>query len=538
MIQLQAKTALILSTLIHVTLNASAQQQYRELKGENHVEYTNSVEITNLNNSRKLPKLRRQVESQDYFWAPIDDKIVGDASGAYFGSSIALSGNGRKVAITAPFYRDEKLRSHVKMYELDRGIWRQMGTNIPVITEFYDDIILDLSADGSRVVIGTYRSSDLDHFVRIYEWNVRKWEQVGNDLKGENNRRSYFGESVSISSNGTMVAIGAGREGPNFKGCAYVFYEENENWEQVGSKLCGSNENDYLGGQISLSDDGLTLAIGSSSLRDQLGFNSREPELGLVKVFGLEQQTNGDRDWVQVGSDISGDFKIHNQMSLSGDGKSLVQSGWGINGIESFFVRVYQRFDWDEGRRQGWAQWGNTIHMEDNIDGSIAVSNDGTRIIVSDSDARNLKYHVFQMTNGEWIQMGNDLYPDEDYDEVEWWSRGTTVSISGDGSTVAVGIGWADDIEEENYDAGLVRVFGMSNGTPSMSPTLVPTMVPTFSSTNNTSRTLTQYSTAIILGCCVGVFIIAGALVSFHLWRKQKKRLAPVDSVVAGVDFK
>jgi len=44
--------------------------------------------------------------------------------------------------------------------------------------------------------------------VRLYEWNGAAWNQVGEDIDGEaeDDRSGY---SVSLSSDGTVVAIGA-----------------------------------------------------------------------------------------------------------------------------------------------------------------------------------------------------------------------------------------------------------------------------------------------------------------------------------------
>ncbi len=489
--QLQVMNALLLIELAHITVHASTQQ-YRELREEKHFESTSSVEITNFNNSSKLPKLRRQVESEDYFWAPIHNTIVGE-SREHLGASIALSGDGRKVAIAAPHTSDED-RSYVKVYELDVGRWRQSGNIIPV-SERRNDFSLDLSTDGSRVVIGESWHME----VRIYEWNALKiWEQVGNYLSPRYGS-GRFGVSVSISGNGTMVAIGADDDGFEDEGCSYVFYEESENWKQVGSKVCGGSEN-YLGAHISLSDDGLTLAVGSFVR-------------GRTKVFELEQRPNGDSDWVQVGSDFYHDFVNQRSMSLSGDGTTLVRLGMGNDG--NYFVRVHHRLYLDEGQRQVWRQWGSGFPM-DNINGTVAISHDGKKIIVGDGYKNTA--HVFQMTiDRQWIQMGDDLYPGEDFHLSQWHAPETSVSISGDGSTVAAGIRNAG-IEFE--DQGLVQVFGVVNGAPSMTPTMSPTP-----SSFHTSRISTPNKTAIILGSFGGLFILVGVVVSFQLWRKQKKRL-------------
>ena len=68
-----------------------------------------------------------------------------------------------------------------------------------------------LSADGSRVAIGAiYNDGDAADAgqVRLYDWTGSQWTQVGSDLDGEASG-DWFGCSVSLSADGGRVAIGA-----------------------------------------------------------------------------------------------------------------------------------------------------------------------------------------------------------------------------------------------------------------------------------------------------------------------------------------
>ena len=68
-----------------------------------------------------------------------------------------------------------------------------------------------MSSDGSVVAIGAYQNdgsgTDSGH-VRVYENNNGTWTQIGSDIDGESSS-DYSGWSVSLSSDGTVVAIGA-----------------------------------------------------------------------------------------------------------------------------------------------------------------------------------------------------------------------------------------------------------------------------------------------------------------------------------------
>ena len=68
-----------------------------------------------------------------------------------------------------------------------------------------------MSSDGKRVAIGAYRNDGTDTdagHVRVYAESGGTWTQVGSDIDGEA-AGDWSGYSVSISSDGTRVAIGA-----------------------------------------------------------------------------------------------------------------------------------------------------------------------------------------------------------------------------------------------------------------------------------------------------------------------------------------
>ena len=76
---------------------------------------------------------------------------------------------------------------------------------------------VSLSSDGTTVAIGAHGNDGNGTYsghVRIYAWNsaTSAWEQQGADIDGEA-VDDYSGDSVSLSSDGTTVAIGAMNDG-------------------------------------------------------------------------------------------------------------------------------------------------------------------------------------------------------------------------------------------------------------------------------------------------------------------------------------
>ena len=166
--------------------------------------------------------------------------------------------------------------------------------------------------------------------------------QKGADLDGEaSDDRS--GDSVSLSSDGTIVAIGAmHNDGVNgdYSGHVRVFAwdDDTSSWEQLGDDIDGEASYDRSGDSVSLSSDGTIVAIGANN-NDGNGLKS-----GHVRVFAWDDDTSS---WEQLGDDIAGeasdDFSGESSVSLSSDGTivaigAMYNSG---NGSSSGHVRVF-----------------------------------------------------------------------------------------------------------------------------------------------------------------------------------------------------
>ena len=118
--------------------------------------------------------------------------------------------------------------------------------------------------------------------VRLYKWDGTSWNQLGNDIDGEA-AADNSGFSVSLSDDGTIVAIGADDNDGNGDGSGHtrLYQYSSGSWTQLGSDIDGEAAGDYSGWSVSLSDDGKTVAIGAR-LNDANGTNS-----GHTRVFSL-----------------------------------------------------------------------------------------------------------------------------------------------------------------------------------------------------------------------------------------------------------
>ena len=135
--------------------------------------------------------------------------------------------------------------------------------------------------------------------VRIYENNNGTWTQIGSDIDGEGSS-DHSGYSVSLSADGSVVAIGAYNDGGGSNsGHVRIYENDNGTWTQIGSDIDGESFSDYSGSAVSLSADGSVVAIGAYA-NDGGGGNS-----GHVRIY---ENNNG--TWTQIGSDINGESSM------------------------------------------------------------------------------------------------------------------------------------------------------------------------------------------------------------------------------------
>ena len=362
--------------------------------------------------------------------------IDGEAAYDESGWSVSLSNDGTIVAIAAPFNSGNGLEAgHVRVYGYSNGSWSQLGADIDgEAAGDYSGASVSLSDDGTIVAIGAPFNSGSDTgsgHVRVYEYASGAWSQLGADIDGEA-AGDKSGISVSLSDDGTIVAIGANYNDVNGSNSGHVrvYGYSNGSWSQLGADIDGEAAYDYSGQSVSLSDDGTILAIGAP-YNDGSGFQA-----GHVRVYGYSNSS-----WAQIGADIDGEAARDQSgysVSLSDDG-TIVAIGAPANddnGSASGHVRVY-------GYSSGsWSQLGADIDGEaagDWSGNSVSLSDDGTIVAIgapgnagNGTDAGHVR--IYEYSSGIWSQLGIDIDGEAAGD-----GSGVSVSLSDDGTTAAIG---------------------------------------------------------------------------------------------------
>jgi hypothetical protein len=247
--------------------------------------------------------------------------------------------------------------------------------------------------------------------VRVYKFASGVWTQQGGDIDGEA-ANDNSGTSVSLSSNGNVLAVGASGNDPTSAqtdaGHVRVYQFVNNAWSQQGGDIDGEAAGDLFGTSVSLSSDGIMLAVGASALS-----TSSSSRIGYVRVY---KYVNGS-GWIQQGSKISGIYSggYGNSVSLSSNGSMLAI--------------------------------GESRYYYYNPTTSLNTSGIG-------------RVQVYRYANNAWAQHGNDIVGEAAGDY-----SGFSVSLSSNGSAVAIGAPFNNIAEfslpgsPAKTDGGHVRVY-------------------------------------------------------------------------------
>jgi hypothetical protein len=387
--------------------------------------------------------------------------IDGEAAYDFSGWSVSLSADGGRLAVGAPLNDGPNGpdSGHVRVYQWSDSNWSQVGEDIDGEAA-YDESgqSVALSADGKRLAVGAPLNDGPAGFdtgqVRVFEWSDSAWTQLGSEIDGED-AYDESGRSVSLSSDGNRVAIGAVKnDGNGFdSGHVRVYQWSGSAWTQLGADIDGEAIYDESGRSVSFSSDGSRLAVGANRNDGATGMDS----IGHARVYHWTGSA-----WSQLGADIDGE-SIYDfsgwSVSLSSDGNRLaIGATYNINanGIDSGHVRVYELSG------TTWTQLGADIDGEaayDQSGWSVSLSADGNRLAIgankADSDSLDSGHtRIYQWADSAWTQIGVDI----DGDSISAQS-GRSVSLSANGNRLAVG---APEDDGNGLESGHVRVYDLS----------------------------------------------------------------------------
>jgi hypothetical protein len=356
------------------------------------------------------------------------------------------------------------------------GSWKQLGADIDgaANSEVFGTAVA-MTKDGSRIVAGAPGGKK----VRVYDWNGTAWNQVGDDIY---KNKASSGKSVAISDDGNVIAFGAPDAQTSLvgnSGTAYVYYYNGAAWVGRGTDTgeIPDQQGEWKGTSVALSADGGIVAVGAPK-------TAGGAERSFVYVYkwdGSESEYKlyyHDDDIPDIdGRSACGDGHLHSEdvgdafgtsVSLSHDGRILAVGAThnepNTSTTNHGHVRVFNDVGW------GWQQVGADIDGEDadDLSGiSVSLSADGSRVAIGAHYANvpvggpaSGHVRVFHWTGRRWAQIGRDLDGASAEDEY-----GHAVAMSGNGKRMVVGVPSHDGAD----DYGTVQVFEYKESSSSLS---------------------------------------------------------------------
>ena len=218
-------------------------------------------------------------EETNGFWTQVGTTLSGSG---IFGFSLALSSDGKRIVVGSPNNNTASIGAgQTQIFEETNGVWTQVGAGINgLINGDQSGYSVALSDNGKRVIIGApYHQITMEKgHVRIFEESAGVWTQIGAAIEGDNNYDG-FGRCVGMSANGKRIIATSIKNttGGSNAGHAKIYEDNNGTWTQVGTIINGITQS-RDGSSVAISADGHTVGLGAT------GFNSTT---GRVRVFGI-----------------------------------------------------------------------------------------------------------------------------------------------------------------------------------------------------------------------------------------------------------
>jgi len=229
-------------------------------------------------------------------WIKLGNDLLGDEVGQWFGWGVDVSKDGKSIIVGS--YLENSSLGYARVFDIDSSGWKKRGEDLVGNGEGAFGFSVAISSDGNIAAIGAPKGS----YTYVYEWVSTQWSPLGDRINGSIG--ANFGNNIALScKDGLVLAIGANHE-INGRGAVYVYEWKKltSEWQLRGTDAAvyGTNPSDFVGGRISISEDGNIVA-----------YNSRA-KVGVLVWDGVV--------WREQGNIITEGLT---SIALSGDGKTL-----------------------------------------------------------------------------------------------------------------------------------------------------------------------------------------------------------------------
>lgn len=336
---------------------------------------------------------------------------------------------------------------------------------------FYGNSIA-ISGDGNTIAAAAgYESGSLNQnssAIRILTKSGNNWAQTASVLVPSSSNDDYFSYSVALSADGTVLVIGAihAEYGSTVDaGRAYVYTYNGTDWDYVQTLTASdATEYSYFGTSISISADGLVIAVGSPSRDSADGV-----KLDTGAVYLYRKRSNAATyafDQKITASDEGEDFLFGASVSASVDGKYVAVGAPGSGDMGAAYVFYNTSGSaWSEQQK---------ITSVDALSGeyfgySLSLSADSSTLAVGSSSrdpsetVDRSAVTVFTRSGSTWSRQAQLAKSDSSGSEY----FGHSLSLSFDGSTMLAGV-W-EGLTSSISETGAAHVYRRTGSTWSLS---------------------------------------------------------------------
>jgi len=441
------------------------------------------------------------IESIGYIKA---NEIIGDLN---FGVSVSLSRDGTVLAVgghaenrsvdTDAFGVNAGV---VYVFTLKSNQWEQtarlQATNGEDNDYFGNEVVL--SADGTTLAISaggedsdtsgintvSNNLADDSGAVYIFSLSDTGWIQQAYIKASNSDAGDAFGNivnlagnlargiSISLSANGDTLAVGAYSEDSDAveinndqinnlalnSGAVYVFTRNGADWsQQAYLKSSNSEAGDSFGRAVSISADGLFLAVGASG-EDSKGtgvnggfqLDNTISNAGAVYIFIYDVQNLWQQDAYIKPNITTTDDLFGRSLSLSGDGSTLAIFGNDNSNLSGAVYIFNRKFVWEQqalikssnieaseafGNPLSLSDDGNTLVVGDRQENSNGIGLNGDQSVRGNNLGGTGAAYSYIRRNNSWNQLSHIKAINPDLLD----GFGTGISLSGNGESLVIG---------------------------------------------------------------------------------------------------
>jgi hypothetical protein len=301
----------------------------------------------------------------------------------YFGRIVSMSGDGTKVIMGAHTEDTGGTNTGAAyIFALSGGSWSQeakIQASDKQTQDFFGRSV-SMSGDGTKVIVGANgedTGASNAGSIYIFALSGGSWSQEAKIQASDKQADDYFGYSVAMNSDGTKAIVGASIEdtGGSNAGKVYIYTYSSGSWgSEVMLQSSDIQADDQFGRSVSMSSDGTKVIVGAH-LEDTGGSNA-----GSAYIFALSGGSWSQEAKIQA-SDKQADDQFGTSVSMSSDGtKVLVGANYedtGGGGAGAAYIYTYDGSTWgSEVKIQA-----SDIQANDEFGASVSMSGDGTKVI-------------------------------------------------------------------------------------------------------------------------------------------------------------